>query len=75
MKETNTTEISVKLSDKQDIGLLAHEVQEHFPYLVNGEKDGEHNQSVNYTGLIGLLIHEIQQLKCRVSDLERQCNK
>jgi hypothetical protein len=62
-------------NNKQDIGLIAHEVQEHFPFLVNGEKDGEDNQSVNYTGLIGLLIHEIQQLKRRVSDLEKQANK
>ena len=64
-----------KLTNKQDIGLIAHEVQEHFPFLVTGEKDGEHNQSVNYTGFIGLLIHEIQQLKQRVSDLEKQANK
>jgi hypothetical protein len=60
-----------KLTNKPDIGLIAHEVQEHFPFLVNGKKDGEHNQSVNYTGFIGLLIHEIQQLKLRVSELEK----
>jgi hypothetical protein len=60
-----------KLTNKQDVGLIAHEVQEHFPFLVTGEKDGEHNQSVNYTGFIGLLIHEIQQLKLRVSELEK----
>ena len=64
-----------KLTNKQDIGLIAHEVQEHFPFFVNGEKDGEHNQSINYTGFIALLIHEIQQLKQRVSDLEKQANK
>jgi hypothetical protein len=64
-----------KLTNKQDIGLIAHEVQEHFPFFVNGEKDGEHNQSINYTGFIALLIHEIQQLKQRVSDLENQANK
>jgi len=52
-----------KVTDKQDIGLIAHEVQEHFPFLVSGEKDGDEIQSVNYTSLIGLLIHEIQQLK------------
>jgi hypothetical protein len=63
-----------KLSDKPDIGLIAHEVQEHFPFLVSGEKDGETMQSVNYTGLIGLLIHEIKQLKRRVSDLEQHSN-
>ena len=45
--------------DKQDIGLIAHELQEIYPFLVNGEKDGENFQSVNYTGLIGILIKEI----------------
>jgi hypothetical protein len=52
-----------KITNQQDIGLIAHELQDHFPFLVTGEKDGETNQSVNYNGLIGLLIHEIQQLK------------
>jgi hypothetical protein len=62
-------------NNKQDIGLIAHEAQEHFPFLVTGEKDGEQNQSINYTGFIALLIHEIQQLKRRVSHLENQANK
>jgi len=59
------------ISNKQDIGLLAHEVQQEYPFLVTGEKDGEHHQTVNYTGLIGVLIHEIQQLKKRVNELEQ----
>ena len=48
---------------KQDIGLIAHELQEIYPFLVTGEKDGENIQSVNYIGLIGILIKEIQELK------------
>lgn len=56
--------------DKQDIGLIAHELQEIYPFLVNGEKDGENFQTVNYTGLIGILIKEIQELKERVKKLE-----
>ena len=48
---------------KQDIGLIAHELQEFYPFLVNGEKDGENFQSVNYTGIIGILIKEIKELK------------
>ena len=55
-----------KLSGKQDIGLIAHELQEHYPFLVSGEKDGAENQSVNYIGLIGILIKEIQELKERI---------
>jgi hypothetical protein len=58
------------ITSKTDIGLIAHELQEYYPFLVIGEKDGERNQSVNYTGLIGVLIKEIQQLKQRVDKLE-----
>jgi hypothetical protein len=55
---------------KQDIGVIAHELQEHYPYLVYGEKDAEHYQGVNYNGLIGILIKEVQELKDRVKNLE-----
>jgi hypothetical protein len=57
---------------KQDIGLIAHELQEIYPELVNGEKDGEQFQSVNYIGLIPILIKEIQILKERVRMLEER---
>ena len=58
------------LTEKQDIGLIAHEVQEIYPFLVNGVKDGQEYQSVNYTSLIPLLIKEIKELKIRVKSLE-----
>ena len=58
-------------TQKEDIGILAHELQEEYPFLVNGEKDGERYQSVNYNGLIGILIKEIQELKTRIALLER----
>ena len=44
-------------------GLIAHELQEWYPFLVSGEKDGDKLQTVNYTGLIALLIRELQMLK------------
>jgi hypothetical protein len=50
-------------TQKQDMGFLAHELAEQFPFLVIGEKDGEENQSVNYLGLIALLVKEVQELK------------
>ena len=59
-------------TQKQDIGLIAHELQEHYPFLVNGTKDGEELQSVNYMGLIGILIKEIQSLKKEVSLMKLQ---
>jgi len=60
-----------KQTNKEDIGLIAHEVQEEYPFLVEGIKDGEINQSVNYLGLIGVLIKEIQELKEKVKYLYR----
>jgi flagellar biosynthesis chaperone FliJ len=54
------------------MGFLAHEVQEIFPFLVNGEKDGLSYQSVNYNGFIALLVKEIQDLKKRLKKTEDQ---
>ena len=49
--------------ERHDMGFLAHEVQEIFPFLVNGEKDGNQLQSINYIGFISLLVKEAQDLK------------
>jgi hypothetical protein len=61
-----------KQTDKQDIGLIAHELQEKYPMLVNGTKDGDSYQNVNYIGLIPVLIKEIQNLKQTVTDLNQR---
>jgi len=53
---------------KNDIGFLAHEVQEHYPELVEGEKDGDKLQSINYNGLLPILINEVQQLKKQIAE-------
>ena len=60
-----------KKTGSQDIGLIAHELQEEYPFLVAGEKDGPEMQSVNYIGLIGILIKEIQDLKKEVSTFKK----
>ena len=60
------------LSNKNDVGLIAHELQDVYPFMVMGIKDGPTNQSVNYTSLIGILIKEIQRLKERVDILENK---
>jgi hypothetical protein len=53
--------------NKNDIGLIAHEVQELYPSLVTGEKDGLNLQTLNYSGLIPILINEIKMLKTNFS--------
>jgi hypothetical protein len=52
-----------KLSNKNDFGLIAHELQIEYPELVSGTKDGVEYQSINYTGLISILIKELQEVK------------
>ena len=68
---------NLKESGKQDIGFIAHEVQEFYPFLVSGEKDGKKTQSLNYNGLIGILTKEIKDLKKEmriVSDANTKLN-
>jgi hypothetical protein len=55
------------LSGKHEFGLLAHELQSIYPELVEGEKDGTEYQRVDYNGLIGVLVKEVQDLKKRVA--------
>ena len=57
--------------EKEDFGFIAHEVQNVFPNLVTGEKDGDDIQTLNYIGLIAILTKEIQELKRRVDVLEK----
>lgn len=56
---------------KQEIGVIAHEIQEIYPFLVNGVKDGVELQSVNYSGLIGILINEIKELKTEINLIKK----
>jgi len=58
--------------NKEQYGLIAHELQQYYPNLVLGEKDGPDLQRVNYTGLIAILINEINQLKRVVAEQEKK---
>ena len=59
-----------EMTHGMDVGFLAHEVQEHYPFLVHGEKDDTNAyQSLNYNGLIGILVKEIQDLKKQIQRL------
>jgi hypothetical protein len=59
-------------SNKTDLGFIAHEVQEHFPMLVSGVKDGPSNQSINYSGLIPILVSEIKELKMQMQQMKQE---
>ena len=51
--------------------MIAQELEEVLPELV---KTGE-NKSVNYNGIIGVLIEAIKELKSEVEELKQQLNK
>jgi hypothetical protein len=53
-------------------GFIAHEVQQEYPFLVSGEKDGKDPQSLNYTGLIPILVKEVKDLKEKYKRIEEE---
>ena len=57
-------------TQRPDMGLIAHEVQAVYPMLVTGSSDSDTMQSINYQGLIPVLIQEIQQLKRDIQQLK-----
>jgi hypothetical protein len=62
-------------TSRREIGLIADEVFQHLPELVLGDGSPENYQSVNYIGIIGILIKEIKELKQRVKHLEMDQQK
>ena len=54
--------------DQTDIGVIAQEVQQVLPYLVNEREDG--TLAVKYQSLIPLLIDAVKNLKQEVDDLK-----
>jgi hypothetical protein len=59
-----------KTNNSQQIGFIAHEIQEHYPMLVDGEKDGQTHQSINMNGIIPLLVNDLKRSKERIDELE-----
>jgi triacylglycerol esterase/lipase EstA (alpha/beta hydrolase family) len=59
-------------SNLSDIGFIAHEVQAQYPFMVIGEKNGDHYQSINYNAFIGILVKEVKDLKQQVNDLTQE---
>ena len=59
---------------KRGYGVLAHELEEVLPQAVNGEKDAEEMQSVDYSKIVPLLVKSIQELKAEVDSCKQKCN-
>jgi hypothetical protein len=58
-------------SNKPSVGIIAQEVEKVFPELVNGENP----KTVNYNGLIGLLIECVKEQQNEIELLKKYLNK
>ena len=58
-----------KETQRDSIGVIAQELEEILPQLVS---DTENGKSVNYNGLIGVLIEMVKELSDRVDQLENK---
>ena len=73
LKKLNPVKWKWKSDDSYGDGFIAHELQEHCPSVVYGEKDAltpdgkPDYQSVSYSNLIGMIVASIQELS---NDLE-----
>jgi hypothetical protein len=63
-----------ELTKRNEYGFIAHEVQDIYPELVHGDKDGETLQSIYYQQLFGIMVNDIQELKARVRELNEKYN-
>ena len=57
------------------IGLLAQEVQKAFPELVKTSNDSEGTLSVNYQGMIPVLINAIKEQQKQIDELKSLIEK
>jgi len=58
---------------KEDaIGVIAQDIEEIFPELV---KNNDHIKTVNYNGLIGVLIEAIKEQQRQIEELKSMINK
>ena len=57
------------------IGLLAQEVQKAFPELVKKANDSEGTLSVNYQGMIPVLLNAIKEQQAQIKILKKLIKK
>lgn len=60
------------LTQKEEYGFLAHELQCVFPDFVSGQRDGDEYQAINYMPLFAVCINGIKALKEKVARLQAQ---
>lgn len=60
-----------KSDNKPSVGVIAQQIEEYIPELVHTSE----YKTVNYNGLIGVLIEAVKELKKEVEELKEKINK
>ena len=71
IEQLNGVRFTWKSSDKKSIGVIAQEVEKILPELVSQNE----TKSVNYNGIIGVLIEAVKELSTQVQELKSELNK
>lgn len=70
LKGVTYNRIDVDDKDKRYVGLIAQDVQSVMPEAVTVHKDVNQTLSVDYQGLVGLLVEAVKELESKVAALE-----
>lgn len=73
LKDINGVKFVWKDLGTPSVGVIAQEVEQVLPELVS-ERSDNGTKSVNYNGLVGVLIEAVKELSARVESLENQLN-
>ena len=69
LNEIEGVKFTWKETETQSVGVIAQDVEEVLPELVNGD-DGE--KSVNYSGLVGVLIEAVKEQQKQIETLTKR---
>ena len=69
LNDINGVKFTWKDNDRKCAGVIAQEVEKVLPELVNTADDGV--KSVNYDGLVGVLIESVKELKAEIEELKK----
>jgi hypothetical protein len=72
LTEINGVKFSWKENDVKSVGVIAQDVEKVLPELVNTTDKGK--KTVNYDGLIGVLIESIKEQQKQIDSLQSQLN-
>ena len=72
LNQLNPVKFTWKETGEETEGFIAHEVDELFSDCINGEKDGESMQTMDYGRITPLLVKAIQEQQEQINALQSE---